>query len=121
MLDARLHEPVEVVVLVWLPVTWKKHALTLQHSHTFLTFFLSRAVKQTETDGLGLRNLYKEERQQCHTEYILPCPYLLGLRCSHDAKPAQVLSPVMEDEIKQNDAEAKGKRHLVVLLCISLL
>lgn len=83
-----------------------------------MTLFLSRAEEQEkETDDLGLRTQCKQDKQQYHTDFILPCPYLSGRRHPRDAKPAQVLSPVMEVEMKQNDTEAKGKiRDLVRIM-----
>ena len=78
---------------------------------------LSRAEEQQkETDDLGLSTKYEEERQQYHTEFTLPCPYLSGRRHPHVAKPARVLSPVMEVEMKLNEEEAERKRDLVSMM-----
>ncbi|XP_031179167.2 uncharacterized protein LOC116067027 isoform X2 [Sander lucioperca] len=72
----------------------------------------SRAEEQQkETDDLGL-STYEKDKQQCHTAFTLPCPYLSGRRHPHVAKPAQVLIPVMEKEMKRNEEEEKGKRSL---------
>ncbi len=67
---------------------------------------------------MGLRAPYKEDKQQYHTDFILPCPYLLGRRHPRVAKPARVLSPVMEEEMKQNEVEAKGKGNLVSMVTL---
>ncbi|XP_034748652.1 uncharacterized protein LOC117957165 [Etheostoma cragini] len=72
----------------------------------------SRAEEQQkETDDLGL-STYEKDKQQCHTAFTLPCPYLSGRRHPNVAKPARVLIPVMEKEMKRNDEEAKRKRNL---------
>ncbi|XP_028453998.1 uncharacterized protein c19h1orf94 [Perca flavescens] len=72
----------------------------------------SRAEEQQkETDDLGL-STYEKDKQQCHTAFTLPCPYLSGRRHPHVAKLARVLIPVMEKEMKRNEEEAKGKGNL---------
>nr|XP_046273554.1 uncharacterized protein LOC124074560 isoform X2 [Scatophagus argus] len=68
--------------------------------------------QQKETNDLGLTTEHKKDKQQYHTDFILPCPYLSGRRHPHVAKPTWVLNPVMEAEMKCNDGEAKGTRIL---------
>lgn len=91
---------------------------------------LSRAEEQQkETDDLCLSTQFEEDKQQYHTDFTLPCPYLSGHRHPHVAKPARVLSPAMEEVTKRNEEEAKGKRNLVSMItleaqlvfCVSLL
>ena len=95
--------------------------LTPPHSHTSVSLFLSRAEEQQEkTDDLGLSTVYEEDKQQYHPDFILPCPYLSGRRHAHDAEPAQVLSPVMEAEMKRSEGEAKGKRYLVSMMTLEV-
>ncbi|XP_044027211.1 uncharacterized protein LOC122864139 isoform X3 [Siniperca chuatsi] len=67
--------------------------------------------QQKEKDDLGLSTQNEEDKQQYHTDFTLPCPYLLGRRHPHVARPAREASPAMEGEMKQNE-EAKGKRNL---------
>lgn len=93
-----------------------KDALTLPHSHTCSApLFLSRAKEQQkEADDSGLSTKCKEDEQQYHTDSVgPPCPYLTGHRHPHVAKPARVLSPVMEEEMKRNEGVAKGGNILV--------
>ncbi|KAA8586103.1 uncharacterized protein c19h1orf94 isoform X2 [Etheostoma spectabile] len=72
----------------------------------------SRAEEQQkETDDLGL-STYEKDKQQCHAAFTLPCPYLSGRRHPNVAKPARVLIPVMEKEMKRNEEEATRKRNL---------
>lgn len=90
-----------------------KYEITLPHSHTPVSLLSRAEEQQRETDDLGVRRQCDEKKQQYHTDVILPCPYLLGHRHSHHAKPAQVLSPVMEVKMRRSDAEAKGEGSLV--------
>lgn len=91
-----------------------KDMLTLPHSHTSAPLFLSRAKEQQkEADDSGLSSKCKEDEQQFHTDSVLPCPYLSGRRHPHVSKPARVLSPVMEEEMKRNEGVAKGRNILV--------
>ncbi|XP_056254655.1 uncharacterized protein LOC130183365 isoform X2 [Seriola aureovittata] len=73
-----------------------------------------RAEKpQKETDDLSLSTKCEEDKQQCHTEFTLPCRYLSGRRHPRVAKPAWVLSPVMEVKMKLNEEEeAERERNL---------
>ncbi|XP_068432016.1 uncharacterized protein [Clinocottus analis] len=64
--------------------------------------------QQEEADDLGPSTRYEEAKRQYHTAFTLPCPYLSGHRHPHVAKPAQELTPVMEEEMKRNE-EAKGE------------
>lgn len=80
---------------------------------------LSRAgEQQKETDDLGLSTQYEEDKQLYHTDFTLPCPYLSGHRHPHVAKPTRVLSPAMEEKMKRNEEEAKGKRNLVSMMTL---
>lgn len=93
--------------------------LTLPHSHACLCLPRSRAAeRQKETDDLGLSTQCKEDKQQYHTDFILPCPYLSGRRHPRVAKPAWVLSPVMEVEMKRHEGEAEGKRDSVSVMTL---
>ncbi|XP_054462540.1 uncharacterized protein LOC129097657 [Anoplopoma fimbria] len=64
---------------------------------------------QKEADDLGLSTRYEENKQQRHTAFTLPRPYLSGHRHPHVAKPARELNPVMEEEMKRKE-EAKWKK-----------
>ncbi|XP_036948296.1 uncharacterized protein LOC119016523 isoform X4 [Acanthopagrus latus] len=68
--------------------------------------------QQKEADDSGLSSKCKEDEQQFHTDSVLPCPYLSGRRHPHVSKPARVLSPVMEEEMKRNEGVAKGRNIL---------
>ncbi|XP_025758095.1 uncharacterized protein LOC100709710 isoform X1 [Oreochromis niloticus] len=68
-----------------------------------------RAEKQQEdTDDY---THYEEDKKQYHTDFTLPCPYLLGRRHHGLSKPARVLSPVLEVEMRQIKEEAGGNRN----------
>ncbi|KAI3358008.1 hypothetical protein L3Q82_003029 [Scortum barcoo] len=68
--------------------------------------------QQKETDDLGPSTRHMEDKQQYHTGFTLPCPYLSGHRHTHRAEPARALNPAMEEEMRQNEEQAKGKRNL---------
>ncbi|XP_059206156.1 uncharacterized protein LOC131985126 [Centropristis striata] len=71
-----------------------------------------RAEKQQEeTDDLGLSTRCKEDKQQYPFAFTLPCPYPSRRRHPHVTKPAPVLTPVREGEMKLNEEGAKGKRN----------
>lgn len=74
--------------------------------------------RQTETDDLSVNTQYEEDKQQHHTEFTLPCPYLSGHRHPCVSKPARVLSPVMEEEMKLKEDEAERKRNLVSMMTL---
>lgn len=79
----------------------------------------SRAGEQQKGTGdLGLSTQYEEDKQQYNTDLTLPCPYLSGRRHPHVAKPARVLSSVMEEKMKQNEEEAKWKRNMVSIMTL---
>lgn len=80
-----------------------------------MSLSVSRTEEQrTETDDLSVNTQYEEEdKQQHHTEFTLPRPYLSGRRHPRVAKPARLLSSVMEEEMKLNEEEAERKRNLV--------
>lgn len=90
----------------------KKKCPTLPHMSVSPTLSRSKE-QQKETDDLGLNTQHKKNKQQYHTDFILPCPYLSGSRHPLVAEPARVLSPVMEVKMKRNEGEAKGKENLV--------
>lgn len=118
VLHTSWHEPVNLAVeaaLVRWPVAYKRCVNPATLPHVSAPLFLSRAKEQQkEADDSGLSTKCKEDEQQYHTDPVgPPCPYLAGHRHPHVARPARVLSPVMEEEMKRNEGVAKGGNILV--------
>ena len=90
-----------------------KYETTPPRSHIPVSLLCRAGEQQREADDSGVRRRCDEKKQQYHTDVILPCPYLLGHRHSHHAKPAQVLSPAMEVKMRRSDPEARGDGSLV--------
>lgn len=65
---------------------------------------------------MGLSSRYEEDKQQYDTDFILPCPYPSGRTHPHVAQPAQLLNPVVEEEMRGNEEQEKGERNLVSMM-----
>ncbi|XP_047461539.1 uncharacterized protein LOC125020245 [Mugil cephalus] len=68
--------------------------------------------RQKDTADLGVSTQHGEDKNQYHANFTLPDPQLRGPRNHHIAKPAQVVGPDMESEMKLNKEEAERKREM---------